>query len=1425
VKKVAYGLVGLLVLLVALILIGPSFVDWNAQRERIAQEARRMTGRELIIDGDISLAILPAPALSVQQVRLANVAGGSKPTMAELSELRIRIALLPLLKGQVQVESLQLVEPRILLEVLADGRRNWDFGMGAPDAAQAGGAPGRAQGDGGLAGQVRIDSFAVTGGTLVYRDETSGLEERIDKLDAEVAAESLAGPVTVRGSAALRGIGTRFELAVGKLLSSGATPLTLTIELPGSRARAKVVGSLSRHSAALRYRGHVSAEGDDLGAVLRALNSGGLRLPAVLRQGFALESEVAGDLLRLSAKELRLQLGGSTLTGAGSLALGDQPEAELALAATRVDLDQLLAQAKPAAARQQQEDVAAEPAAAQGLVAGSGFLFGLPPALTARLEIAIEGLIYRQQALRQLRLAASLKNGLLMLDQAEARMPGGSELTMGGQIGRVGEGLSLDGRVRLTSDNLRGMASWLGVDLSAVPPDRLRRLSFEGAIGGDGKQISLKDIDLKVDITRVNGGIVAALRQRPGLGIGLAVDQLNLDAYLPAGTPLAGVLVPGPAAGGSAPAAGEGAADAGEGALAFLKAFDANLDLKLGKLTAAGVAAKALRLTATLQNGSATLRGVSVEDLAGGRGKFVGVLSDLGDSPVLEGVFDLAVADPLRFAREMKLDADWLARLGPFDAAGTLRCAGGVVTFDSELSALEGAFGAAGSLEPYALPLTFDVAVTARHPDLAALAGQWNAALAAGQDLGELDLKGRLAGNPLAFSVTELSGALGPLALSGGFIADLSTPEPALRDLDLSLELKHPDLSALAEGLAVPLQTARPLGAVDLRARLTGALDRPRLSELDGRIGDVELSGEAAGDLTGAKPAVTAKLAFGVLPVAALIAPLAGRSADPEEATATGAARWSRRPIDLAGFHAFDAELDLTAQALALDRLRLEEAALRADLRDGRLRIERLTGKLAGGGLELSGEVAAADGLDADLELAAKGVDIGALLAVGADFERIAGPLDLTIDLATRGASEAALIGGLSGRGKLEGRITLEVTSADLEAAHGLDLPGGGVAKVAGIGEAAEMLRAAFAESPAELAASFTIENGAVATEDLRFEGTGGYAVTQGSLRLPQWRVKSRSNVFRAGDGGQAYLSLDLEGPLDEPDMRLAGLAFQPKEEPQPEAPTPEALPETAPEATPEATPEPAGGPAGEEEAEVEAPPIAEAAPELEPVPEPEAEAPAEPEARTEAEVAAAPEPEPAPQTSDPAPEPEPAPQAADPAPEPEPEPAEDPEVAALPEAEAEAPAEPAPEVAPEAPPQASPAPAPDTLARLAEPETETTETEAPAVEAAPAPEAQSDAIDEIAAELDPPPLPKRKPALIAELAASVAEEEPADSGLEGLLDKVLTGLKAPQPGAISRESQPELQPEPPPEAAPEATSEEAGTQGFVGKILEKLKK
>ena len=53
-------------LLIAAVLVGPSFVDWNAQKALITEEARKVTGRTLVVDGDVSLVLLPSPALSAE---------------------------------------------------------------------------------------------------------------------------------------------------------------------------------------------------------------------------------------------------------------------------------------------------------------------------------------------------------------------------------------------------------------------------------------------------------------------------------------------------------------------------------------------------------------------------------------------------------------------------------------------------------------------------------------------------------------------------------------------------------------------------------------------------------------------------------------------------------------------------------------------------------------------------------------------------------------------------------------------------------------------------------------------------------------------------------------------------------------------------------------------------------------------------------------------------------------------------------------------------------------------------------------------------------------------------------------------------------------------------------------------------------------
>ena len=114
-KKLGIALVAVLVLLVAAVLIAPSFVDWNAHKERITTAVREATGRELTIRGDIDVTILPSPALRVEDVRLSNIQGAGAPDMVRLNEARVSVAFGPLFEGRLATV-VTLVEPVINLE-------------------------------------------------------------------------------------------------------------------------------------------------------------------------------------------------------------------------------------------------------------------------------------------------------------------------------------------------------------------------------------------------------------------------------------------------------------------------------------------------------------------------------------------------------------------------------------------------------------------------------------------------------------------------------------------------------------------------------------------------------------------------------------------------------------------------------------------------------------------------------------------------------------------------------------------------------------------------------------------------------------------------------------------------------------------------------------------------------------------------------------------------------------------------------------------------------------------------------------------------------------------------------------------------------------------------------------------------------------
>ena len=86
-----------------------------------------------------------------------------------------------------------------------------------------------------------------------------------------------------------------------------------------------------------------------------------------------------------------------------------------------------------------------------------------------------------------------------------------------------------EGEIETSSNNFRALIDWLGLDVSAVPANRLRRMSFTSSLLLEKGQLTAQPFDLQVDLTKANGGLALALRQRLGFGLGVSVDSLNLD--------------------------------------------------------------------------------------------------------------------------------------------------------------------------------------------------------------------------------------------------------------------------------------------------------------------------------------------------------------------------------------------------------------------------------------------------------------------------------------------------------------------------------------------------------------------------------------------------------------------------------------------------------------------------------------------------------------------------------------------------------------------------------------------------------------------------------------------------------------------------------------------------------------------------------
>lgn len=1112
-KKLLFAGIGFLVLLVAAALIGPSLVDWNRYKGDIGALVKRATGRDLLIAGDVRINVLPAPALVAHDVRLANLPGATAPDMMRLKSMEVRVALLPLLGGSVQVETVRLIEPAIEIEVFADGRSNLSFAARPAEAGEAGRPDGGGTGAEASSPSVSLDSFAIQNGTLIYRDRRNGRVERIAGIEADIAADSLNGPFEAKGSLLLRGLPLHFDIGFGEIIQERTVPVNATVESRPSGAKASLSATLAGLGETPRLKGKLRAEGANLAALAAALG-GVAELPGALAQAFKLEGEIQSGADRTEVSNLSFQLGDMQGTAVGSLQPGDTAAVSAAVSIVRVDLDSWLAlppfrvgAAKPAA----REVAAGTPGQPAPPAAPPTAVFAIPDNLIGILDLNVGAIGYRGNLIRDLRASADLGNGRIEINPLSAQLPGSSEAQLSGSVTAVNGKPRFDGDLALTVSDLRGVLDWLGTPLPGVPGDRLRRTTARSNIGLDAEQLQLSALDLQIDGSRITGALTLALRDRPSFGANLSIDKLNLDSYLPPITEAetgpggqAAAAGPGGRAATAAPAAAGSGGQPPAGGLAVLQAFDTNLRARIDSLTYQRTAIRDVALDLTLVRGDVQIRQAAVADVAGSSLALSGGLAGLGGATEAKGLrIDLKSPDTARLFRLSGITPPLPPeQLGPVTLGGL---------FDGPL-----------------LAPTVDATLTA--------AG------------GEMSLKGKV--SPLSADAL----------------------------LDGRLSLKHPDLPRLLRLFAIDYRPVGPVGAVAMSAEVTGGPAKAALRGIDGSLGGMAVKGEATFDGTSDRPRLTARLQTGDLVVdrflppqraaglpfpipsedrakvvpAAWPPPPAIRAPSPFTPVAVDE-RWSRQPLNTAALQALDAEVTLSATALAYQGYRLEQADVAATLASGQLKTERLRGKLFGGAFTGSvalQSTAATTNLAAELNL--QGGNLAQLLAATGSADKATGTIATELALTGTGANMAELIGALAGKGRFA------LTGVDTaQAARGSPLAGL-FELLTGLDRFGGALSGGRSDGRADLTGTFAMDKGIAQSDDIKLASALGNGTATGQIDLPAWQIDLQGKLDLKQNLVAAYLTrntskvpttipFQVRGPLDRPNVRIetAGIGGQ----------------------------------------------------------------------------------------------------------------------------------------------------------------------------------------------------------------------------------------------------------------------------------------
>ena len=335
-KKLLIGLLIFLALDIAIIVFLPKLVPVEKIAAEAGRHVKQLTGRDMSFN-DVNFMFWPDLGIELKNVTLSNPAWAKEKNMLSLDNANIALALMPLLKGRVEIKQFSLNAPVIYLEIGANGRQNWDF------TAEKTSAPLKQEVENNTAAtegtknfNFAFDKFRISKGHLIFDDKQKKVSINVLDIDVEASLPDLKNALQMKGALTYRKKRINIALTLDKpanFLEGMAS--TGRINLETEDASAKVDGLLAMQNIMLK--GTVNATVVSLSRLL-AWTGGGIEQKLPFEKiSFAGTTALTGNNLIL--KDVTLALDEVQAKGNLSVNFTGKPNIFARLTLDKLNLD------------------------------------------------------------------------------------------------------------------------------------------------------------------------------------------------------------------------------------------------------------------------------------------------------------------------------------------------------------------------------------------------------------------------------------------------------------------------------------------------------------------------------------------------------------------------------------------------------------------------------------------------------------------------------------------------------------------------------------------------------------------------------------------------------------------------------------------------------------------------------------------------------------------------------------------------------------------------------------------------------------------------------------------------------------------------------------------------------------------------------